>query len=223
MLLTALESIGVDTLDRPNDYSFLSKELLVSSNPIICALRIHLGGADRTRTDDIRLAKAALSQLSYSPFGSRRALPPKQKPARSPLVGLGRFELPTSRLSGVRSNQLSYRPEGGRVPGRYGTSAPRKPVPVLWKLNRGKNQRLTWIAVSLQLPSRGIPTAKTPTQRPFELEARVSVPFRKEVIQPQVLLQLPCYDFTPITDHTLSACLPCGLARRFLVQPAFVM
>ena len=27
-----------------------------------------------------------------------------------PLVGLGRFELPTSRLSGVRSNQLSYRP-----------------------------------------------------------------------------------------------------------------
>jgi hypothetical protein len=46
---------------------------------------------------------------------------------------------------------------------------------------------------------------------------------RKEVIQPQVLLQLPCYDFTPITNHTLSACLPCGLARRFLVQPAFVM
>jgi hypothetical protein len=26
---------------------------------------------------------------------------------------------------------------------------------------------------------------------------------RKEVIQPQVLLQLPCYDFTPITTHTL--------------------
>ena len=30
---------------------------------------------------------------------------------------------------------------------------------------------------------------------------------RKEVIQPQVLLQLPCYDFTPITDHTLGTCL----------------
>ena len=26
---------------------------------------------------------------------------------------------------------------------------------------------------------------------------------RKEVIQPQVLLRLPCYDFTPITSHTL--------------------
>ncbi len=29
---------------------------------------------------------------------------------------------------------------------------------------------------------------------------------RKEVIQPQVLLRLPCYDFTPITDHTLGTC-----------------
>ena len=31
---------------------------------------------------------------------------------------------------------------------------------------------------------------------------------RKEVIQPQVLLQLPCYDFTPITNHTVNGCLP---------------
>src|SRR5271165_3099500 len=30
------------------------------------------------------------------------------------MVGLGRFELPTSPLSGVRSNQLSYRP-GTRI------------------------------------------------------------------------------------------------------------
>ena len=33
------------------------------------------------------------------------------------MVGLGRFELPTSPLSGVRSNQLSYRP--GTHAGRY--------------------------------------------------------------------------------------------------------
>ena len=31
--------------------------------------------------------------------------------------------------------------------------------------------------------------------------------FRKEVIQPQVLLRLPCYDFTTIMSHTLGACL----------------
>ena len=32
-------------------------------------------------------------------------------PAKRELVGLGRFELPTSRLSSARSNQLSYRPK----------------------------------------------------------------------------------------------------------------
>jgi hypothetical protein len=46
---------------------------------------------------------------------------------------------------------------------------------------------------------------------------------RKEVIQPQVLLRLPCYDFTPIMSHTLGRCLPCGLACGLLVQPTFVM
>ena len=46
---------------------------------------------------------------------------------------------------------------------------------------------------------------------------------RKEVIQPQVLLRLPCYDFTPIMSHTLGRCLPCGLACELLVQPTFVM
>ena len=56
------------------------------------------GGADRDRTDDLLLAKQTLSRLSYSPE------------VRPRVVGLGRFELPTSPLSGVRSNQLSYRP-----------------------------------------------------------------------------------------------------------------
>ena len=36
---------------------------------------------------------------------------------------------------------------------------------------------------------------------------------RKEVIQPQVLLRLPCYDFTPIITHTLGIRLPYGLAK----------
>ena len=31
---------------------------------------------------------------------------------------------------------------------------------------------------------------------------------RKEVIQPQVLLRLPCYDFTPVINQSLGACLP---------------
>ena len=64
-----------------------------------------LGGADRDRTDDLRLAKPALSQLSYSPGQSGR------------VVGLGRLELPTSRLSGGRSNraELQALPSPGSV------------------------------------------------------------------------------------------------------------
>ena len=30
----------------------------------------------------------------------------------------------------------------------------------------------------------------------------------KEVIQPQVPLRLPCYDFTPVMDHTVVSGLP---------------
>ena len=59
------------------------------------------GGAKRDRTADLLRARQALSQLSYGPI--------------TKLVGLGRFELPTSPLSGVRSNQLSYRPNFERV------------------------------------------------------------------------------------------------------------
>ena len=46
----------------------------------------------------------------------------------------------------------------------------------------------------------------------------VGIVLRKEVIQPQVPLRLPCYDFTPVTNHSLGACLPCGLAQPLLKQ-----
>jgi hypothetical protein len=75
------------------------------------------------------------------------------KPLR--LVGLGRLELPTPRLSSVCSNQLSYKP---------GVKQP--------------------IGVSV--------------------EAAFS---RKEVIQPQVPLRLPCYDFTPVMKPTVVSAL----------------
>ena len=85
----------------------------------ICFLRTNLiptGGARRDRTDDLLLAKQALSQLSYGPRSR-----PAQNPVTKDVVGLGRFELPTSRLSSARSNQLSYKPKffgGPRGPHR---------------------------------------------------------------------------------------------------------
>ena len=42
---------------------------------------------------------------------------------------------------------------------------------------------------------------------------------RKEVIQPQVPLRLPCYDFTPVAKPTVVACLSYELAQRLRVNP----
>ena len=63
---------------------------------------IRFGGGERDRTDDLLLAKQALSQLSYTPLI-------KNSKKHAILVGPGRLELPTSRLSGVRSNQAELR------------------------------------------------------------------------------------------------------------------
>ena len=46
---------------------------------------------------------------------------------------------------------------------------------------------------------------------------------RKEVIQPHLPVRLPCYDFTPITDPTLDACLSYELAQRLQGLPTFVV
>ena len=45
---------------------------------------------------------------------------------------------------------------------------------------------------------------------------------RKEVIQPQLPLQLPCYDFVPITSPTFDSSFPYGLGHRLRVLPTFV-
>ncbi len=149
-------------------------------------------------------------------------------------MGLGRFELPTSRLSGVRSNQLSYRParyscrsagESAEPPCRS-TDYQRTSEDDSLKTEQERHSGRTFVRAGR---SHAIPFdlgafnagAGAPFATSFGSEAVMLL--RKEVIQPQVLLQLPCYDFTPITDHTLGGCPPCGLAHRLLVQPTFVM
>ena len=89
--------------------------------------RKFLCGANRDRTGNLLVANQALSQLSYSPIASWSSLTPSvglsgvsRRDAfgrttdltlmPSLNVGLSGVEPLTSRLSGVRSNQLSYRP-----------------------------------------------------------------------------------------------------------------
>ena len=80
------------------------------------------------------------------------------------VVGPGGLEPPTSRLSGVCSNQLSYRPA-------------QHPDKSRLRLRRGRDAGTAVIVL------------------------------RKEVIQPQVPLRLPCYDFTPVADLTVDGYL----------------
>src|SRR5262245_27831675 len=89
-------------------------------------------------------------------------------------MGLGRVELPTSRLSGVRSNHLSYRPDG---------------VPLVCEIFLGRKR------------------TEAKNSNLGKSCANSNNTLRKEVIQPQVLIRLPCYDFTPITSHTLDGYL----------------
>jgi hypothetical protein len=150
-------------------------------------------------------------------------------------VGLGRFELPTSPLSGVRSNQLSYRPAlaapppavtaHGQKPG--GSCNPHS------VLKGFRGQRLNMLrsyashdhrvnvdqakkaCIRIPVPAvRDGPCRLDGHSHPTSLDAPLSrkeckyhhFSFRKEVIQPQVLLRLPCYAVTPIMNYTLDGC-----------------
>ena len=88
----------VFTPQDESNYSVQRSNLLKSENHPARGDPFEYGGAREDRTPDLLRARQALSQLSYGPD----------------MVGLGRFELPTSPLSGVRSNQLSYRPVSSR-------------------------------------------------------------------------------------------------------------
>jgi hypothetical protein len=54
----------------------------------------------------------------------------------------------------------------------------------------------------------GMGGSSSPTRtRRLEPERLTAAILRKEVIQPQVPLRLPCYDFTPVAKPTVVACL----------------
>lgn len=81
------------------------------------------GGAERDRTADPLLAKQVLSQLSYSPNRFDHLIQATILSPKTKMVGPGRLELPTSRLSGVRSNHLSYGPILGKARNRHSLDA----------------------------------------------------------------------------------------------------
>jgi hypothetical protein len=200
----------------------------------------HPGGAAGIRTPDLRRARAALSRLSYGPpSASRRASHPSG-------VGAPGLEPGTSALSGPRSNHLSYAPmrhlitttvpvalcprRSARKPSKppesrrtapVSSPSPLAPLPAPQPLtgeepearcpDRDGSPETSLTRLDTLQHSRGRPERQLP---------------RKEVIQPQLPLRLPCYDFVPITSPALDGCLPGGkppgLAPRLQALPAFV-
>ena len=71
----------------------LANKFAMRRQKILRSLYSRFRGDNEIRTRDPLLARQVLSQLSYTPR-----------------VGLNGLEPSTSRLSGVRSNQLSYKP-----------------------------------------------------------------------------------------------------------------
>ena len=117
----------------------------------------------------------------WPPACKAGALPTELRPHISCwlVVGLGRLELPTPRLSSVCSNQLSYRPAG--------------------QLRLSLNSSLRLIL------SRDLLNF---SKEQLVVDSYWSGNIVKEVIQPQVPLRLPCYDFTPVIGHTVVSVLP---------------
>jgi hypothetical protein len=108
----------------------------------------------------------------------------------------------------------------GSIPLRRPTRQRTAPAARSLKTQQRGNSRSTLFQASSNTGrrSRGAAsTGRTPT------EVGASVFPRKEVIQPQLPLRLPCYDFTPIINPTFDGCLPEGLAHRLRVLPTFVV
>ena len=64
------------------------------------------------------------------------------------------------------------------------------------------------LSLTSQGPAQPVASDSPPTERPghVRVNERSLLP-RKEVIQPHLPVQLPCYDFVPVTGPTLGACL----------------
>ena len=148
-------------------------------------------------------AKRSQGRPAAAPHGAKslsRRTPAPASEATLTMVGLGRLERPTSPLSGVRSNHLSYRPKPGSRSARPVVRMMRKrneggivpPNGALFDLSPVYPMIFDWLS-----HRRSSRSAEPSPKRKI---------LRKEVIQPQVPLRLPCYDFTPVADPTVVAC-----------------
>ncbi len=147
-------------------------------------------------------------------------------------MGLSGLEPPTSRLSGVRSNRLSYKPmfrllgrvENTRVelviPACKAGALPTELIPQVLRQPPALPCRLQHSTIGrpgLNHRVRDgygcVPWAHRHRKFLYQLVvdnwitklAAYLFFLRKEVIQPHLPIRLPCYDFTPVTGSTFDS------------------
>ena len=130
-------------------------------------------------------------------------------------MGTNGLEPSTSRLSGVRSNHLSYAPFWWRwggsnswPPACKAGALPAELHPHV-RVSLGFSSfffcRHSFSLSILKIEQCFLSTCSPLLTEAFELSF---VLLRKEVIQPHLPIRLPCYDFTPVINPTLDGVLP---------------
>ena len=133
---------------------------------------------------------------------------------RIKLVGSSGLEPPTSRLSGVRSNHLSYEPIWWRWTGsnRWPPACKAGALPAELHPHtvlQGLFSFPTWTSkIKQRFSKKGLQRRISSLSDLRSLnDVTHSLLLRKEVIQPHLPIRLPCYDFTPVANPTFGSVL----------------
>ena len=119
----------------------------------------------------------------------------------------------TSSLSGTRSNQLSYKPRGVGGGSRIRTGDILLAKQALYQLSHApRGGTRPALSEGRRDTDRAGGCGRLAPRLNFG--TRRSLLLSKEVIQPLVPQRLPCYDFIPITTHTLGRQTPDFGCRR---------
>ena len=149
------------------------------------------------------------------------------------MVGLSGLEPLTSRLSGARSNHLSYRPPEAPffhpAPHSIRIMANRVGLGTNHALSVGPRVRARFLRsetayACVETPGDDLETwmagarpgsrGSVASRRDLDSRRHRESP-RKEVIQPHLPVRLPCYDFVPIASPTFDGSLHKGWATGF--------
>jgi hypothetical protein len=127
-----------------------------------------------------------------------RLLVPRHPPCALSILTVSSARAPKGAIGAIRRRARGH----GRRKYPFGLCA-------VFKLRRGRRAEDSRSrSLKTEQRSRRRRRAQGPGRHLVHVRSTLGLLPRKEVIQPQLPLRLPCYDFTPITSPTFDGCLP---------------